>query len=125
MSLRVVDDAPPLHDLVVIGVCETDTPFAEQTLDQLLHLRRSGTSDGPFTVRRLTGLAIRASPPPTCSRRRWRLSGRLLDATALKRGILGVTAVPEVEAASLGDLRTAAPSSPADRQKPTVAQGIG
>ncbi|MFE9025047.1 hypothetical protein ACFYOA_02050 [Streptomyces iakyrus] len=52
-------------------------------------------------------------------------AGRLLVATALKRWILGVTAVPEGEAASLSDLRTAAPSSPADRQKPTVAQGIG
>ncbi|MEV7343598.1 hypothetical protein [Streptomyces sp. NPDC093544] len=52
VSLRVIDDAPPLHDLVVIGVDETDTPLSNQPLDQLLRLRLSSAYDGPLTVGR-------------------------------------------------------------------------
>jgi hypothetical protein len=125
MSLRVIDDAPPIRDLVVIGVGETDTPFGDQTLDQLLRLRPSSTSDGPFTVRRLAALTTGAFALPACFRRRWRPSGHLLDASGLERWILGVMAMSEIEPAGLGDLRTAEPADPADRQKPTVAQGIG
>lgn len=66
VSLRVIDDAPPLRDLVVIGIGidETDAPLRDQTLDQFLRLRPSGTSDGPFTVRCRTALATRFFAPP-------------------------------------------------------------
>ncbi|WDV55512.1 hypothetical protein PV963_36750 [Streptomyces coeruleorubidus] len=71
------------------------TPLGDQTLDQLLCLRPSSTSDGPFAVRRRTALATHVFAPPVCSCRHWRPGGHLLGANALERWILGVMAKPE------------------------------
>jgi hypothetical protein len=52
VPLRVVDDAPPLRDLVVIGISDPDAPLGDEPLDQLLRLRSPGTRDGPLAVGR-------------------------------------------------------------------------
>ncbi|CAM5415737.1 hypothetical protein SRIMM317S_02499 [Streptomyces rimosus subsp. rimosus] len=50
VPLGEIDHTPPLHDLVVTEVVETDAPLRDQALDQLQRLRPSSTRDGPLTV---------------------------------------------------------------------------
>lgn len=52
VPLRVIDDAPPLRDVVVIGISNPDAPLGDEPLDQLLRLRPPGPRDGPLTVGR-------------------------------------------------------------------------
>ena len=57
VPLRVIDDAPPFRNFIVIGVGETDTSPGDQPLDQHLSLCLSSASDGPFVVRRRAALS--------------------------------------------------------------------
>jgi hypothetical protein len=52
MPFRVVDDAPPLRDLVVIKVGDPNAALGEEPLDQLMSLHPPGPRDGPLAVRR-------------------------------------------------------------------------
>ncbi len=52
VALRVIDDAPPLRDLVVIGISDPDAPLGDEPLDQCLRLRPPGARDGPLAIGR-------------------------------------------------------------------------
>ncbi len=52
VPFRVVDDAPPFRDLLIIGMGEPDMPFGEEPFDQLASFRTPRTGDGPLAVRR-------------------------------------------------------------------------
>ncbi len=52
VPLRVVDNAPPLGDRVVIGISDPDSPLDEEPLDQILCPRPPGPRDGPLTAGR-------------------------------------------------------------------------
>jgi hypothetical protein len=106
VPLRVVDDAPPFRDLLLIGMGEPDVSFGEEPFDQLASLRSPRTGDGPLAIRR-RGL---------CGHRRLTVVGRLR--------VVGMAAMTEVEPAGLSDLRTGSTTALAHRQKPTVTQGI-
>lgn len=101
-----------------------DTTLGDRTLDQLPCLRASSTIDEPFAIGRLTALATRDFAPPVCFCRCWRLCEHLLGATALERWILRVMAMPEVEPAGLGDLRTAVALQSCRPSEATIAQDI-
>lgn len=50
VPFRVVDDTPPLRDLVVIRVGDPNAALGDEPLDQLMSLRPPGSRDGPLTV---------------------------------------------------------------------------
>ncbi len=50
LPFRVVDDAPPLRDLVIIKVGDPNAALRDEPLDQLLSLRPPGPRDGPLAV---------------------------------------------------------------------------
>lgn len=52
VALRVIDHAPPIRDLVVIGISDPDAPLSDEPLDQFLRLRPPGTRDGPLAIGR-------------------------------------------------------------------------
>ncbi|MET7321081.1 hypothetical protein [Streptomyces sp. NPDC005549] len=43
--LRIVDNAPPFRDLVVIGISDPDAALGDEPLKQLLCLRPPGSRD--------------------------------------------------------------------------------
>lgn len=49
---RVVDDASPLRDLVVIRIGDPNAALGDEPLDQLMSLRPPGPRDGPLAVGR-------------------------------------------------------------------------
>ncbi|MFP3987415.1 hypothetical protein U9R90_07900 [Streptomyces sp. E11-3] len=52
VALRVIDDAPPLRDLVVIRLSDPDAPLGDESLDQFLRFRPPGTRDGSLAIGR-------------------------------------------------------------------------
>ncbi len=52
VPFRVVDNAPPLRDLVVIRVGDPNVALGNEPLDQLMSLRPPGPRDGPLAVGR-------------------------------------------------------------------------
>lgn len=78
VSLRVIDHAPPLRNLigVGVGVGKADTPLGNQSLDQLLCLRLSSACDRQLTVRRQAAPSARGLAPSSRFRRRRRSGGR-------------------------------------------------
>ncbi|MEV5482525.1 MULTISPECIES: hypothetical protein [Streptomyces] len=54
-----------------------------------------------------------------------RSNGHDLNAVVRKPRIIGVTTMPKVEPAGLGNLHVDIPTTLADRQQATVTQGIG
>ncbi len=103
---------------------KTDLPLGDQTIDQLLGFRPSSTRDGPFTVWRRTALSPRRFAPCPAFRRRRRSDGHHLNAIVRKPRIVGMTTMPKVEPAGLSDLHLDIPTTLADLQQATVAQGM-
>lgn len=52
VTLRVIDDAPPLRDLIVIRLRDPHAPLGDEPLDQFLRLSPPGTRDGSIAIGR-------------------------------------------------------------------------
>ncbi|NEA66592.1 hypothetical protein G3I56_29275 [Streptomyces sp. SID12488] len=124
VSLRAIDDAPPLRDLVVTGVDKTDTPLGNQPLDQLPRLRLSSACDGPLAVRRQAALSARNPALPSPFRRRHRFGGHSVNTDVRDRRVVWMMSMPKVEPSSLSDLDTYVTATAADRQQPAITQGM-
>src|ERR1041385_5229294 len=90
MSLRVVDHAPPLRNLVVIRVGKADPPLGNQPLNQLLRLRLSSARDGPFAVGRQAAPSARGLAPSCPFRRRRWSGGHPVNTDVRERQVVGI-----------------------------------